>query len=140
MKIKLKNKKRIILHQVNCQGVMGAGFAKQIKNKYPLCFTEYKKICKTKKSEELLGTIYIYEGDKDIIINMFSQDKYGRDKRYTDYIAMEKAIKKLRKIYPSEIIIAPYKIGCGLAGGNWDIVKEILERYNIIVSKNIIFI
>lgn len=81
MKIKLKNKKRIILHQVNCQGVMGAGFAKQIKNKYPLCFNEYKQICKNKNSKELLGTIYIYEGNKDIIVNMFSQDKYGRDKR-----------------------------------------------------------
>ena len=71
---------------------------------------------------------------------MFSQDKYGRDKRYTNYIAIEKAIKELRKIYPSENIIAEYKIGCGLAGGNWNIVKEILERYNIAVSKNIIFI
>lgn len=140
MKIKLKNKKRIILHQVNCQGVMGAGFAKQIKNKYPLCFNEYKQICKNKNSKELLGTIYIYEGNKDIIVNMFSQDKCGRDKRYTDYIAMEKAIKELRQIYPSETIIAPYKIGCGLAGGNWNIVKEILERYNIAISKNIIFI
>lgn len=105
-----------------------------------LFLCEYKKIGKTKKSEELLGTIYIYEGNKDIIVNMFSQDKYGRDKRYTNYIAIEKAIKELRKIYPSETIIAAYKIGCGLAGGNWNIVKEILERYNIAVSKNIIFI
>ena len=94
---------------MNCQGDMGAGFAEQIKNKYALYFSEYKKIGKTKKSEELLGTIYIYEGNKDIIVNMFSQDKYGRDKRYTNYIAIEKAIKELRKIYPSETIIAAYK-------------------------------
>lgn len=64
-----------MLLQVKCQGDMGAGFAEQIKNKYPLCFSEYKKIGKTKKSEELLGTIIC-----------FSQDKYGRDKRYTNYL------------------------------------------------------
>lgn len=126
-----------MLHQVNCQAdtptIEIVGFL-------ALFLCEYKKIGKTKKSEELLGTIYIYEGNKDIIVNMFSQDKYGRDKRYTNYIAIEKAIKELRKIYPSETIIAAYKIGCGLAGGNWNIVKEILERYNIAVSKNMIFI
>lgn len=51
-----------------------------------LFLCEYKKIGKTKKSEELLRTIYIYEGNKDIIVNMFSQEKYGRDKRYTNYL------------------------------------------------------
>ena len=56
---------------MNYQGDMGAGFAEQKKNKYPLCFSKYKKIGKTKKSEKLLGTIYIYEGNKDIIVNMF---------------------------------------------------------------------
>lgn len=121
-----------MLHQVNCQADTPHDWNRGF---LALFLCEYKKIGKTKKSEELLGTIYIYEGNKNIIVNMFSQDKYGRDKRYTNYIAIEKAIKELRKIYPSETIIAAYKIGCGLTGGNCNIVKEILERYNIAVQK-----
>lgn len=34
----------IIVHQVNCKGVMGAGLALQIKSKYPKAFTEYIKL------------------------------------------------------------------------------------------------
>ena len=32
----------IICHQVNCKGVMGAGLAKQIRDKWPVVFDEYK--------------------------------------------------------------------------------------------------
>lgn len=35
----------VICHQVNCKGVMGAGLAKQIKQKYPAVFKLYKKRC-----------------------------------------------------------------------------------------------
>ena len=36
---------RFIVHQVNCKGVMGSGVAKQVRNKYPHVFVEYKKAC-----------------------------------------------------------------------------------------------
>ena len=32
----------IICHQVNCQGVMGSGLAKQIRSKWPSVFADYK--------------------------------------------------------------------------------------------------
>ena len=81
------------------------------------------------------------EESNKILQSDISKDNIDFDiKTEKNYATVEKAIKELRKIYPSETIIAAYKIGCGLAGGNWNIVKEILERYNIAVSKNIIFI
>lgn len=128
--------KRIIIHQVNCQGVMGAGFAKQIKDAYPACYLGYRDLC-LKFGTQLLGKIYVYDDEDDIIINLFSQDKYGKDKRYTDYSAMKKGLETVRKMFPNEEIIAPYKIGCGLAGGDWNIVYPILKQYNITISKNI---
>lgn len=33
---------QVILHQVNCQGVMGSGVAKQVREKYPIVFEYYK--------------------------------------------------------------------------------------------------
>ena len=33
----------ILAHQVNCMGIMGSGIAKQIKDKYPEVFEQYRK-------------------------------------------------------------------------------------------------
>ena len=33
----------VICHQVNCQGVMGSGIAKQIRDTYPIVFENYKR-------------------------------------------------------------------------------------------------
>ena len=34
-----------IVHQVNCQGVMGAGVARQVRDKYPNVYVEYRALC-----------------------------------------------------------------------------------------------
>lgn len=131
--------KQIIIHQVNCMGVMGAGFARYVRDTYPQCYQSYREFCLAVKDnpQSLLGKIYIYEGIEDIIINMFSQCYYGRQQRYTDYAAMELALQEVRQLYPDDTIIAPYMIGCGLAGGDWSIVSQLLKKYNIQTSQKI---
>ena len=115
----MKDKKLIIVHQVNCKGVMGSGFAKQVADRYPELYMQYRIICQSASSKELLGHIMIYEADDKIIVNMFSQDDYGNGVRQTDYEAMNKALQSLIILYPNDNIIAPYKIGFGLGGGDW---------------------
>jgi O-acetyl-ADP-ribose deacetylase (regulator of RNase III) len=41
----LDQKTDVIAHQVNCLGVMGAGVALQIKNKWPEVYEGYKNFC-----------------------------------------------------------------------------------------------
>ena len=132
------NTKQIIVHQVNCRGVMGAGFAKYVRQIQQSCFQQYRELCQSHSSKSLLGTLQEYIGEYDIIINLFSQDGYGRVGVFTDYEAMERGLKELRGKYSQETIIAPYKIGCGLAGGDWDVVSSILQKYSIETSQNII--
>lgn len=134
---KNKKDKRIIIHQVNCKGVMGAGFAKQVKDKYPQLFKDYRERCMMLDSTELLGTNYYYEDENIIIVNMFSQNNYGTEARQTNYEAMAICLDKIRKMYPTQAIVAPYRIGCGLGGGDWNIVSKLLEKYNIETSTNI---
>lgn len=134
---KNKKDKRIIIHQVNCKGVMGAGFAKQVKDKYPQLFKNYRERCMMFDYTELLGTNYYYEDENIIIVNMFSQNNYGTEARQTNYEAMATCLDKIRKMYPTQTIIAPYRVGCGLGGGDWNIVSKLLEKYNIETSTNI---
>lgn len=127
----LNAKEDIIAHQVNCQGVMGAGLAKQIKSKYYNSYLTYKNMCdEAEDKKELLGRIKQYrENDGKTICHIFSQLDYGRSKRQTDYEALHKGLKKLEIVARNtdKTIALPFGIGCGLAGGDWSIVYKIIE-------------
>ncbi|MGL5190517.1 MAG: macro domain-containing protein [Cetobacterium sp.] len=125
----LNVKSGIIVHQVNCMGVMGAGLAKQIKDKYPNVYYDYKDYCKT--YDNILGDVYASRvDDKLMIIHLFGQYSYGRNKKQTDYDAFEKALIMLKQIDDGKnTFYFPYGIGCGLAGGDWNVISSLIDRY-----------
>ncbi len=120
-----------IAQQVNCMGVMGAGLAKSIREKYPAVYDEYRELCKrTEPSRHLLGTCQLVQvTDGVTIANCFGQVEYGRDKQYTDYSGLRKALIALK--FSAEktggCIAIPYNLGCGLAGGKWNQVLDIID-------------
>lgn len=130
----------IICHQVNCMGAMGAGIAKQMKQKYPENFYRYKKLCDefSYRPELLLGQCQLTINYDDTrwsntryIANMFGQVGYGRVKQQTDLKALFQAFLSLReqsKLIDKYTIAIPYGIGCGLGGANWDDVYKIIEK------------
>lgn len=116
----------VIIHQVNCRGVMGAGLALQIRNKYPIVYKRYIYACQMLKQSELLGCIQpIQVTDSLTIVNCFSQLDYGRDKCHTNYKALKACLHKVNALKRGTIYV-PYRIGCGLAGGDWDVVSKML--------------
>jgi len=132
----LNSRADIILHQVNCQGVMGAGLAKQIKAWCPQHYQDYIKCCKNTPPKELLGHwVGTRYSSVNSVIGIFGQLNYGRDKCYTDYNALRTALLDNKRVindlywqYPNCRIAIPYGVGCGLAGGQWNIVLEILNE------------
>lgn len=81
----------IILHQVNCKGVMGCGVALAIRNKWPKVYEKYREHYQKAK----LGMIQIIPIKDDLfVVNLFAQDRYGREKRHTNYDAVESCLKK----------------------------------------------
>lgn len=136
----LDAKEDVIGHQVNCLGYMGAGLAKQIKAKYSETYSEYKNICDQHKENrtELMGKVYMaHNSDSKIIANIFSQLDVGRNERKTDYKNLKKGLMKVCEYAQKNnlSVALPYKIGCGLAGGNWNIVYKIIDsvfsNYNV---------
>ena len=123
----------IICHQVNCQGVMGSGIAKQVREKFPSVYEAYISQCKKQSSKELLGGAQIVQANNiTYIANLFGQNKYGYDgKCYTDYKALESALFETAvwaTINEKTKIAIPYKLGCARGGGDWNIVYEIITR------------
>lgn len=127
----MKAKEDILGHQVNCQGVMGSGIAKILRDTYPNLYPSYKQFCENYTPEELLGKCQIVTTDSKYVANIFGQLKYGRQKvRYTDYDALKDSLRILKDYAMKHnlSVALPYNIGCGLANGEWSIVEEILEE------------
>jgi len=127
----------IFCHQVNCQGVMGAGLAKQIRERYPSVYEDYMR--EINSGRPLLGSkICTMTADDRVCISMFAQDGYGQYMCYTNYVAFQIILDniehELNMLYSGQInlppVAFPYKIGCGLAGGNWDIIYRMIQKFS----------
>ena len=127
----------VICHQTNCQGVMGAGIAKQIYGTYPRVFEQYQLFCSAKRASgsSPLGScqlVFTDETKTRIVANLFGQEHYGRNKRQTDYVALQNALRLLannRFLRERKLSLGfPYLIGCALGGGDWNIVYQMIER------------
>ena len=127
----LDAKEDIIVHQVNCQGVMGGGVAKQIKEKWPKVFEHYIKTINEVKHrklplERLLGVvIWDYVPDTTWIASIYAQIDYNRNgekKIQTDYEALRKALAVIadEADWSDQSVAMPYLIGCGRGGGDWE--------------------
>lgn len=135
----------VICHQVNCRGVMGSGIARQIRQVYHEAYGLYLRRCKYYASmgttESLLGRIDFTRSKGRFVVNMYAQDRYGRDKRYTDYAAFKSCLDLLKTSLshlPETATVAfPYKIGCGLAGGDWDTVFEMIKEFSENIKQNV---
>lgn len=135
--------KAVIIHQVNCMGAMGAGVALAIKNKWPIAGEKYKEYVDSFAPRErwkLLGQAHAVHINDDLVIyNLFGQYDYRSEGRKTEYSALANALKvmigDLEYDYKREgsSILIPDLIGCGLAGGDknvvMDIIKTILGSY-----------
>lgn len=123
-----------ICHQVNCQGVMGSGIAKQIRERWPVVYKEYRAYydyCK-KHGLDMLGhnfDVTVDDFDSTRVVNMFAQTDFGHDgKVYTSYDAFRDCLVDLSKMVRGGTIAFPKNIGCGLGGGNWKVISALIEE------------
>jgi O-acetyl-ADP-ribose deacetylase (regulator of RNase III) len=126
-------KSGIICHQVNCIGAMGAGLALQIRNKWPVVYKKYQDDCKQFMThpDKMLGHVLDVMVEPDLIVaNCFGQVFPSHIGKQTDYEAWDIMLNKVQDLgtYFSLDIHFPYMIGCGLAGGDWNVMSEKIER------------
>ena len=124
-----------ICHQVNCQGRMGSGIAKQIKERWPIVYEKYEKLHRQYLVKG--GVTYLHGqsqivpiNDHQSVINMFAQLFYGYDgKRYTSYDAFWACLGEIKEQVPKGSKIGfPWQIGCGLGGANWEVIMTMIEE------------
>ena len=139
----------IIIHQTNCEGRMGGGVAKTIKEKFPQVYVEYLEFLARKRfngENNLLGQVFetnVRVGDNVVkFVDVFAQNSCSEntslypDGRFTSYDALHDGLlyvrdyiveRLLQKRGRSINIWMPAKIGCVKGGGKFDIVTAIIK-------------
>ena len=121
---------------------MGAGIAKSIKNMWNIVYIQYANFCKNLGYSKnlLLGKCQIcITGESPIgfVANLFGEYSFTEsvapyENRHTDYDALKESLVYLIAFCKSGNITEigiPYKLGCGLAGGDWDgVVYPMLQE------------
>jgi O-acetyl-ADP-ribose deacetylase (regulator of RNase III) len=114
-----------LIHGCNSLGLMRAGVAKMIKQKYPKAYDDYLDIYNN--NGLFLGDFYLSEQpDGKIIINAITQKDVGTDKIQVSYWAIANIFRNLNNIGMKKIALP--KIGSGLAGGDWNVISAIIEN------------
>lgn len=122
----------MMIHGVNCMGVMGAGVAKEVKARWPESFREYRSMCyRVPYWSENLGKILPTKLlDERILIHAFTQIGYGKD-NFASYDAIEECFKAVVSMMevtkPGLNEINFPMIGCGLGKRTWRVVESIIE-------------
>lgn len=129
----------IICHQVNCQGVMGSGVAKAIKEKFPSAYQDYLSYYKIHELKpgvcqitKLPDSEMTKPSGSQYIANLAGQEFFGYDgKRYTSYDAVMTGLEYLASFCKRtglKSVAFPYRFGCDRGGANWNVILTMIQE------------
>lgn len=125
--------KGIIAQGVNCRGVMGAGVALAIRERWPEVYDCYQR--NSRLGAELLGSCHIIRVDSDLwVANCYSQVDYGREPG-VKYASVEAIRRSLEFVFlhavATKLDLHAPRLGAGLGGLDWGSeVLPIFEELN----------
>ena len=134
-------------HSCNTMHTMGAGIARQIKSRYPQAYEADKKAYDQEYDQDgqfihWLGKYSKAEieskflpNNKGRIYNLYTQAGIGTGERQVHYEKFWRALKNMQEDLlfiqhetgEQQVLGLPHGISCGLAGGNWGIIKAMIE-------------
>lgn len=117
---------------------MGSGVALGVKQTWPHVFADYLTQHKSKEGL-VLGVVYPVTVSPDIVVwNAITQNLFGHQARMVSYDAIETCFAQINWLIseggfdntaftqPKEVHIP--LIGAARGGGNWEIIREIIEQ------------
>lgn len=141
----LDSQEQYLCQQCNCISVRSHGLSQQIASRYPHanpyalrsqlgrrnhCIKDHIAVPGT---IDVLGT-----GDQRRVICMYAQYGMGKPGSYGSTISDShhereqwfiSCLRKIGDLHPESIAL-PYRIGCGLAGGDWDRYLNIIKDWS----------
>jgi O-acetyl-ADP-ribose deacetylase (regulator of RNase III) len=147
IKMALEGQFDVIAHGCNCHSTMGAGLAPQMAKVFgcdgfvmELWGSTIEKLGNIDYETFVLGEHAIWNLDDAknnqnepelTVVNAYTQYNYGKNHkdgsfRPADYEAITLCMRKMNAIFKGKHIGLPL-IGAGLAGGDWEVIKNIIQ-------------
>lgn len=139
----------VIAHGCNCFCVQGGGIAREMNRRFqtnnPCLYPgedkrfagDINKLGNIEFYKFKLNDNYSFFENMDrwiiddmflTVVNCYSQYNFGTDKMNVDYQALASCFKKINNIFKGQRLGLPW-IGCGLAGGDKKVVKQLMLDY-----------
>lgn len=117
-----------LVNPVNCVGIMGKGLALEFKRRYPNNFASYQRACAVGLE---IGNLHTCEEDGKLIINFPTKKHWKAPSKYEYILEGLLTLAELIKQKQIKSIAIP-RLGCGLGGLDWNIVRKMI----IAISKH----
>lgn len=123
----LKSKMQTLVIPVNTVGVMGAGLAYPIRQRFPSLFLDYRKFCK--EGSFKIDTFLLKRISPTKKILLFPTKKNWKNPSKLEWV--EANLKKFSETYKQHDItsVAFPAVGCGHGNLDWDDVRALMYKY-----------
>lgn len=120
---------KIIAHICNDIGAWGKGFVMALSRRWPAPAAEYRKWHQSRKGFKLGNVRFVKVEEGLWVANMIAQKgirrKHGPPIRYSALGKALSQVAEFAKAHSAQVVMP--RIGCGLAGGTWEKVSEIVQ-------------
>lgn len=116
----------VIAHGCNCFCTQMSGLAPQMVKAFGTDKYLLEKLYHRGDMNKL-GNIDYQKFEDLYVVNCYTQYSYDVATKPLDYAALELCLKKINFTFKEKHIGLPL-IGCHLAGGDWNIVKKIIQK------------
>lgn len=128
----IDNGNKVIVHICNDIGAWGKGFVMAISKKWKEPEKKYREWFKSKENFNL-GEVQFVQVQEDLwVANLIGQHKINKDENGNAPIRYEAVEKGLIKVadfaHKIKASVHMPRIGCGLAGGKWEMIEPIIEK------------
>ncbi|MGL4523063.1 MAG: macro domain-containing protein [Bacilli bacterium] len=124
---KAENKPFIFAHGCNCFGAMASGIAGQVTQTFPESPRADRVMLEKEGSHNLAGKFSIAKVGSVTIYNLYTQFYPGRNYSYEFIEASFRRLNDMFSISEVKPTIFIPMIGAGIAGGDWEVIRKIIE-------------
>lgn len=125
------NGPKIVAHIVNDRSLTwGGGFAKQVALRYSAAQIDFRQWCHGLGNHKLGNTHFFGDPANIVIASMVAQQGFGASSTpRIRYPSLEQCLATVRaRAQASSASIHMPRIGCGIAGGKWEVVSELIDH------------
>lgn len=124
----------VAVHCCNCEAVMGAGIAAAFASKWPQVAEVDREAFDNHQAKlGYFSGVRVHSEEKGgFVINLYGQEKPNKHERAVNYEAIYSGMERLRQVIEKKeatnlTIGFPKKMGSDLAGGDWNVIKAMIE-------------